>query len=304
MSALCSTVLFHGPLVTLTDVRCRARASGSGTQEFASSHHLVLTRTGVFVKHVGRHRVVAEPAHVLFFNKGEPFQVSHPTDSGDDCTVLAFAPDILAEVIGVQDPSVVERPHAPFTHSYGPVGSNVHLRYQELRSRIRQGTAEELAVEETTLGILHQLVTSSYAAPVALPSRGRPETRRARRELVANTRLALASEPWRTPSLTALSRSVHSSPYHLARVFRAEVGLPIHQYGLKLRLALSLERLIEDATGLSALALDLGFANHSHFTTLFRRTFGLSPSDFRRRATTVRLRELRKNLKVWPTRLH
>jgi AraC-like DNA-binding protein len=34
------------------------------------------------------------------------------------------------------------------------------------------------------------------------------------------------------------------------------------------------------ADDLTALALDLGFSSHSHFSAVFRRTFGLTPSRF------------------------
>ncbi|TLZ02650.1 MAG: helix-turn-helix transcriptional regulator, partial [Gammaproteobacteria bacterium] len=33
---------------------------------------------------------------------------------------------------------------------------------------------------------------------------------------------------------------------------------------------------------LSALSLDLGFSSHSHFSAAFQRTYGRTPSEFRR----------------------
>ena len=56
------------------------------------------------------------------------------------------------------------------------------------------------------------------------------------------------------------------------------VGAPVHQYLLRLRLAVALDRLDGGERNLSALALDLGFSSHSHFTTAFRRHYGLVPS--------------------------
>lgn len=72
--------------------------------------------------------------------------------------------------------------------------------------------------------------------------------------------------------------------------------MPIHRYLLSLRLALALDRLLDRSVGLSAIAYSLGFSSHSHFTTLFRRAFGLSPSELgpaHRGAPAV---TLRKNL--------
>jgi AraC-like DNA-binding protein len=91
---------------------------------------------------------------------------------------------------------------------------------------------------------------------------------------------------------------VHYSPYHLARLFRREVGVPIHQYVNRLRLAAALERLADGVADPTELALDLGYSSHSHFSDYFRRAFGTSPSAFRRLGTASRLRELSKNLKA------
>jgi AraC family transcriptional regulator len=71
------------------------------------------------------------------------------------------------------------------------------------------------------------------------------------------------------------------SPFHLAHLFRDDTGLSVHQYLLRLRMALALRRLGDDETSLSRLALDLGFSSHSHFTACFRRQFNASPAEIR-----------------------
>jgi AraC-like DNA-binding protein len=101
-----------------------------------------------------------------------------------------------------------------------------------------------------------------------------------------------------TLSLAEVARAVHYSPYHLARLFRREVGVPIHRYRSRLRLGAALERLAEGADDLTALALDLGYSSHSHFSNAFRRAFGIPPGDCRRTLAPARLRELSKNLKA------
>jgi AraC family transcriptional regulator len=78
--------------------------------------------------------------------------------------------------------------------------------------------------------------------------------------------------------LAALGREVAASPFHLAHTFRDAVGLPVHQYHLRLRLALALDRLVDPATQIGAVAHALGFASHAHLTTAFRRVYGVAPS--------------------------
>ena len=75
----------------------------------------------MFVKHVGRRQTVADPNHVLFFNAGEPYRVSHPVPGGDDCTCFVFSDEALAEVLGRYDPAVRDRPERPFPLTHGPL---------------------------------------------------------------------------------------------------------------------------------------------------------------------------------------
>src|SRR5207237_7834628 len=111
----------------IRDFRCRRPISTRGAEEYASSHHVVLVRSGVFVKHGVSGEVLAEPLHALFFNRAEAFQVSHPVADGDDCTVLSFPSDVLCEAIAVHDPAARDRPEAPFAHGMTLAGPRTLL---------------------------------------------------------------------------------------------------------------------------------------------------------------------------------
>jgi AraC-like DNA-binding protein len=108
----------------------------------------------------------------------------------------------------------------------------------------------------------------------------RPQRLR-REELARAVQEMVIAAPAARHSLSALAHTLNVSPFHLAHVFRAEMGTSIHQYVLQLRLRLALERLAEGVTSLSALGLDLGFSSHSHFTTSFRKHFGITPREAR-----------------------
>jgi len=91
------------------------------------------------------------------------------------------------------------------------------------------------------------------------------------------TRLA---EPW---SLTDLAERVDLGRYRLCRLFKHVTGATISAYVMELRLRSALERLEPARGDLTTLALDLGFASHSHFTYAFRRRFGRSPTSWMNR---------------------
>jgi AraC-like DNA-binding protein len=87
----------------------------------------------------------------------------------------------------------------------------------------------------------------------------------------------LEARPGDAHSLAGLAEKVGVSPFHLAHVFRSQMGVSLHQYLLQLRLLTALELLRDGARNLSSLALDLGFAHHSHFSSVFLRAIGYSP---------------------------
>lgn len=276
--------LHHGPLFRVHDVDCRAPASGCGPDEHATSHHLVFVRRGVFVKHIGRRQIVGDASRVLFFNRDEPYRVSHPIDGGDACTMISCSPDTWSELLARHDPSAADRPHAPFTVSHVAASSRATSDFYRLRAAVRRGTDESLEAEEIALALVEGITGSAYPPRTASSAeRRRRSTRNARRELAEHAALVLSMRPGDRHSLSKLARAVSSSPFHLARVFREETGTSIHQHLLKLRLALSLERVLEGSESLSAIAHSTGFSSHAHFTTLFRREFGSAPSQLRAR---------------------
>ena len=82
-------------------------------------------------------------------------------------------------------------------------------------------------------------------------------------------------------TLAAIAREVHVSPFHLARMFRRHTGYSLHEYRTQLRLRSVAGRLGDRDRPLVELALDAGFASHSHLTDAFRRSFGVPPSALR-----------------------
>ena len=299
-----TTALHDGPLVSIADWSCRGQDTGAGAEERASGHQLIIARSGVFATRRGPgggEALVVGPAQALFQNAGDPYRVSHPVPGGDRCTVLRFSASALTETLAGFEPASRDRPDAPFRIGHAPIGPPVLLRLHRLRQRLRRGEASPLEAEEEAFEVLRGAAGDAYRArgtwsDARLPP---PGTLAHRRRLVEATRLRVASRPGDAHSLTRLAREAGSSPFHLARIFRQETGLPIHRYLTRVRLALALARLEQGESNLSALALDLGFSSHGHFTAVFRSAFGAPPSRLRPRPRAhARLRSPRTKLEV------
>ena len=269
--------------MSVSDVRCRESRSACGAEECVDEHSLVFTRCGVFVRHLGPRahgrQLVGEPMQALLFNAGEPFRVSHPADGGDECTSIAFSPQAVLDVVGAFDERAEARP-AAFDLSHVPLTSPMILRYHALRRTLREGN-DPLVGEEETLQLFGAVVAHGHAARGQATRASRLQTQRDREALIERTKEALAARPGDDWSLRRLAQIVSGSPFHLTRLFREHVGVPVHQYLLRRRLAIALERVQQGERDLSTLALALGFSSHSHFATAFRRVYGFPPSVYR-----------------------
>jgi AraC-like DNA-binding protein len=69
---------------------------------------------------------------------------------------------------------------------------------------------------------------------------------------------------------------------HFARAFKISFGEPPHSYVVRRRIARARDMMLATEEPLSQVALDCGFADQSHFSRLFRRQEGASPSAWRR----------------------
>jgi len=286
-------VLHQGPLLTASCVCCRPDGKACGAEEHAEANTLALPLNGVFVKHHGGGpEVVAASGQGLFFNTGEPYRVSHPAGGGDDCLALELAPEIQRELLRRYDAAAAERERDPFGSTHAALPAQLVLQRQLLWRALRTG-APALEVEERALAVFGAVLGSSRPQGRNAVD-GRPQARRRRAEQARAAAVALAARPEQDWSLDALSRRVHSSPFHLARSFRGELGEPVHQYLLRMRLARALEAVLDSDAALTDIALRLGFATPSHFTAAFRKSYGVTPTTLRRQVSAGSVRELRK----------
>jgi len=254
---------YSSPALRIDLVRCRPHDQTCGPIEYTSRYTLAFPLRGVFVMHRGRHdHAVADACHALFFDPAQPYRVSHPVAGGDDCLSLEPSAALLQEL---------RLPARP-----APLDARGIAAPRLLWHRMRRGLAGPLEVEETALGLFRLLAAPAGAESFAANAR--------HKEMIEATKLTLAAQPAEAWTLDALAKRVHSSPFHLARVFRRLAGMPLHRYQMRARLAAALQEVLDSPRDLSSIGVALGFSSHSHFTDTFRRSFGVTPSALRKRA--------------------
>jgi AraC family transcriptional regulator len=91
----------------------------------------------------------------------------------------------------------------------------------------------------------------------------------------------LNSEYCRHLTLAEVSADAGVHPVHLSRVFRRFVGEGICDYVHRLRIREACRRMLLPQNSMSAISMDTGFADQSHFTRAFRKFTGATPTAFR-----------------------
>jgi AraC-like DNA-binding protein len=289
--------LYESPNVRLQDYCCRIGRSGPAAEEYSSANEIVLMRRGAFCQHYGRRSVMADVNQAVFFSKGVVYRVSHPADCGDRGVVFAPSPNMLRDLLRELDPASDDRPEQPFPFTAGPCDAGAFWRHYELARRLRSEATDPIWAEVTSLQLVAGLLEAAFAQHGLLRKPRRKDTIADHIDRVEAAKSYLATRLGERLTLDDVAGSAGASPFHLARIFQQRTGMPVHRYLVCLRLRAALEQLAEGVDDLTALAFELGFASHSHFTTAFRREFGHTPSEVRH-ASVRRLREMSKNLKV------
>lgn len=79
-----------------------------------------------------------------------------------------------------------------------------------------------------------------------------------------------------------LSRLAQMSQSHFSKLFKLSTGLAPHQFVLQERINRSKELLRQDDARIVDVALEVGFENQAHFTTVFGNFVGMTPRQFQR----------------------
>ena len=96
---------------------------------------------------------------------------------------------------------------------------------------------------------------------------------------ITRARTMMDDDPTAHWSLAQLADAASLSRYQLVRQFAQATGLTPHAYLLQRRLQLA-RHLMGEGTPLADVAAASGFADQSHLTRLFTRSFGITPGAY------------------------
>ncbi len=252
-------VYLHTDLVCAATSRWPEDGTANGGRSMRNA--LAFSRTVSRIRHEDSEERIASSNSISFFNEGSVYSVNPVRGHCAQLDWIALSDTALATA------------WSSFRQITAP--ADLYFAQRTLINRLMTGAyADRDAAEEAVLGFADSVVQLLAGA--------RPHKIRSRsHRLVENAKTLLArSTKW---SLVELAEELNVTVYSLCKTFRAATGTTLGEYRRQLRLRSALDSLRDDGSrDLTGLALDLGFSSHSHFTLAFRRTFGITPSEYRK----------------------
>ena len=281
--------LFESRTLQIGLFEVRGASDQCGDVERQDRNAVVLPLAGVFAKHDAPGRqVLGTPSHAVFVAADTPYRISYPGGIGDRALILRFGDELA--------PEEADRRGDAALASNGLLPAPAMMRRNLLRTRLDQGNVEDFEIETIGLDLIHVSFDAMRKEKLAL----RPSALTRRMRALERVKEAIAIAPSNKWNVARLAKLANLSPFHLCHVFRQMVGTSIYDYVLQERLAKALDAVLDGDDDLTTIALDAGFASHSHFTARFRSFFGCTPATLRRTASAARLAEMRKIMTARP----
>ena len=81
-------------------------------------------------------------------------------------------------------------------------------------------------------------------------------------------------------SVNDVANHCHLSPIYLNRIFKKEKGSSISQYMIREKMSLAAELLKDGKLAANLVALRVGYPSYPHFSSTFKKYYGVSPSQY------------------------
>ena len=207
---------------------------------------------------------------LVLLNPGDIHDGETADPAGWRYRMLYPAPEVLARVA-----SEIAGWPTPAPYFRGAVVHDPKAAELLLTAHRASETSRSALERESRLMEALALVVTRHADPAPVPAKANGDHARIRRvcDLIED-------ELGEDLALDTLAAEARMSSWHFLRVFRRETGATPHLYVLQRRLARA-RRLLEAGEALAAVADATGFADQSHLTNRFRRTYGVTPAVFR-----------------------
>lgn len=282
-------ILGAGPRLMVGRHACTPDDPGFGERDRVTAFYLVFPLSATSVSVNGGHWLVKDRNQVVLLAPGDGYRRRPVSREGDVSGYLCLDHGLLADALGAEAPELLDALGEAMRFPTFAAAASPALvaRQRALEARLAGDAASLLEIEERGLALAVQAIRECARAwslrrrRYLAPRLGRGRRPTLHWEAVERAKAWLARHYDENVSLDALGAVACTAPTHLARIFRIQTGVSVHAWQTRLRLLHAVERLLDSPRpAIGDVAVDVGFAHHSHFSAHFQRSFGMSPSAF------------------------
>ena len=257
---------FHGNSLMIREVDgfiLRETVHQPGVKLPKHSHersHFAFVLRGVFEERCENKTLACKPSSLSFLAPG----MTHSDDFGNGvhCLLVEIAPQRLERL---RDDLQLDEP--VFINGGVPAWLAMRL-YNEAR---QTDAASSLALEGLSLEILAELSRQQPVTSERKPPRWLEQARE-----IIHAKFA------ETLTHDHIANLVAVHPVHLAKVFRRHYKCTIGEYVRRLRIEHACREISSSEASLVEIALASGFSDQSHFSKVFKKLAGMTPTEFRK----------------------
>lgn len=159
-----------------------------------------------------------------------------------------------------------------------------HFRNATIQLRARRLVQELHTPDDLSAMAIEGLVLDLFASAARLVALSGPDPLPPWLDRVHDLLHDRYAEPLQ---IQEIAREVGVHPAYLARMFSRRFGCTIGEYVRRLRIERAARDLEHTELPIVVIALECGYADHSHFTRTFKRVVGMTPSAYRSATRTV-----------------
>jgi AraC-like DNA-binding protein len=238
------------------------------------------THHGAFIVHSEGRSAVIDSNSTLLIDPDSPYWMSRHVGPSSRGAYFLIRPDVFREIVG-QSASELAREGRSFSKVRGPSSTRSYLLQRLILERAaRSPLPEALEIDELVLVLV---AAATGAAEWSGEERSGVASQLRTLELVERVRMFLVERVASPVRLDEIAKAVRLSPFHLCRLFKRATGFTLHRYQASLRLRSALDSVANPSVDLGEVAIRFGYSSHSHFTAAFRKEFGASPSEIRKK---------------------
>ncbi|UJF34963.1 helix-turn-helix domain-containing protein [Paenibacillus hexagrammi] len=154
----------------------------------------------------------------------------------------------------------------------------LHRKGLQVQMLYKDGAMAELSLVTRSLSHLEQWMKQMIGSVMNLLFSKRPPNsivQKMKDYIAANLEVDFSRED--------LAEHVFLNPAYISRLFRAETDMSLSDYILQERMKQASELLLSTDQPVSQIAVNLGYGNFSYFARMFKRVYGVTPQEYRKK---------------------